>query len=119
MVETDCFVLCREYVGQTAPKTNAKIDETVVGVIFIDEAYTLAEGGENDYGKEAIAILLRRMEDDRNRLVVILAGFTDKIQEFFNLNPELQSRFNRYIEFDDYSARSSEYFQVELEEIEI
>lgn len=103
LVETDRSGLCGEYVGQTAPKTNAKIDEALDGVLFIDEAYTLAEGGDNDYGKEAIATLLKRMEDDRERLVVILAGYTDKIQDFIDSNPGLQSRFNRYIEFDDYS----------------
>lgn len=103
LVETDRSGLCGEYVGQTAPKTNAKIDEALDGVLFVDEAYTLVEGGEADYGKEAIATLLKRMEDDRDRLVVILAGYTDKIQEFIDSNPGLQSRFNRYIEFDDYS----------------
>jgi len=104
LVETDRSGLCGEYVGQTAPKTNAKIDEALDGVLFIDEAYTLVDGGDADYGKEAIATLLKRMEDDRDRLVVILAGYTDKIQDFIDSNPGLQSRFNRYIEFDDYTA---------------
>lgn len=103
LVETDRAGLVAEYVGQTAPKTNAKIDESLDGVLFIDEAYTLV-GGQNDYGSEAIATLLKRMEDDRDRLVVILAGYTNEIKEFIDSNPGLQSRFNRYIHFEDYSA---------------
>lgn len=103
LVETDRAGLVAEYVGQTAPKTNAKIDEALDGVLFIDEAYTLVGEG-NDYGSEAIATLLKRMEDDRNRLVVILAGYTNEIKEFIDSNPGLQSRFNRYIEFEDYKA---------------
>ena len=103
LVETDRAGLVAEYVGQTAPKTNAKIDEALDGVLFIDEAYTLVGEG-NDYGAEAIATLLKRMEDDRDRLVVILAGYTNEIKEFIDSNPGLQSRFNRYIKFEDYSA---------------
>lgn len=103
LVETDRSGLVAEYVGQTAPKTNAKIDEALDGVLFIDEAYALV-GSENDYGAEAIATLLKRMEDDRDRLVVILAGYTNEIKGFIASNPGLQSRFNRYIQFDDYTA---------------
>lgn len=103
LIETDRAGLVAEYVGQTAPKTNAKIDEALDGVLFIDEAYTLVGEG-NDYGSEAIATLLKRMEDDRNRLVVILAGYTNEIKAFIDSNPGLQSRFNRYIEFEDYKA---------------
>lgn len=104
LVETDRAGLVAEYVGQTAPKTNKIIDSALDGVLFIDEAYSLVEGGKNDYGKEAIATLLKRMEDDRKRLVVILAGYSDDMKRFIESNPGLQSRFNRYIEFPDYDA---------------
>lgn len=103
LVETDRSGLVAEYVGQTAVKTHKKIDEALDGVLFIDEAYSLIGQGQ-DYGKEAIATLLKRMEDDRERLVVILAGYTDEMTQFINTNPGLQSRFNRYIDFPDYSA---------------
>lgn len=104
LVETDRSGLVAEYVGQTAVKTNKIIDNALDGVLFIDEAYTLVGGGENDFGREAIATLLKRMEDDRKRLVVILAGYTDEMKQFIDSNPGLQSRFNRYIEFPDYNA---------------
>ena len=103
LIEVSAKDLIGQYVGQTAPKTNKVIDEALDGVLFIDEAYTLV-GRQNDYGAEAIATLLKRMEDDRDRLVVILAGYTNEIKEFIDSNPGLQSRFNRYIQFDDYSA---------------
>lgn len=104
LVETDRAGLVAEYVGQTAVKTNNKIDEALDGILFIDEAYSLSEGGANDFGKEAIATLLKRMEDDRDRLVVILAGYTNEMKGFIDINPGLQSRFNRYIDFPDYTA---------------
>ena len=88
LVETDRSGLIAEYVGQTAIKTNA-----------------LTTGGEQDYGGEAIATLLKRMEDDRDSLVVIVAGYTDEMKHFIESNPGLQSRFNRYIQFPDYSAQ--------------
>ena len=112
LVETDRSGLCAEYVGQTAPKTNAKIDSAMDGVLFIDEAYSLVNESANDYGKEAIATLLKRMEDDRDRLVVILAGYTNEMRKFIDSNPGLQSRFNRYIEFADYTA--DELYQIFL-----
>ncbi len=112
LVETDRSGLVAEYVGQTAVKTNKIIDKAIGGVLFIDEAYTLAQGGEQDYGREAIATLLKRMEDDRDRLVVILAGYTNEIEEFINSNPGLRSRFNRYVHFEDYTE--DELFQIFL-----
>ena len=110
LIETDRSGLVAEYVGQTAVKTNKMIDRAIGGVLFIDEAYTLAQGGENDYGREAIATLLKRMEDERDRLVVILAGYTNEIEQFINSNPGLRSRFNRYVHFDDYTEE--ELFQI-------
>lgn len=103
LVETDRSGLVAEYVGQTAVKTNKIIDKALDGVLFIDEAYSLIAQGE-DFGQEAVASLLKRMEDDRDRLIVILAGYTEEMEEFINSNPGLRSRFNRYIFFPDYSA---------------
>lgn len=109
LVETDRSGLVAEYVGQTAVKTNNIIDSALDGVLFVDEAYTLI-GGQNDYGKEAIATLLKRMEDDRDRLIVILAGYSKEMEDFINSNPGLRSRFNRYILFPDYT--SSELYDI-------
>lgn len=110
LVEIDRSGLVAEYVGQTAVKTNNVIDSALDGILFIDEAYSLVDGGNSDYGKEAIATLLKRMEDERERLVVILAGYTKEMKCFIDSNPGLQSRFNRYIEFPDYSTE--ELYQI-------
>lgn len=104
LVETDRSGLVAEYVGQTAVKTNKIIDSALDGVLFIDEAYSLVQGGGNDYGQEAISTLLKRMEDDRSRLIVVLAGYSEDMKRFIDSNPGLQSRFNRYIHFEDYTA---------------
>lgn len=104
LVETDRAGLVAEYVGQTAVKTNSIIDKALDGVLFIDEAYSLVTGDSTDYGMEAISTLLKRMEDERDRLVVILAGYGDEMKTFIDANPGLQSRFNRYINFPDYDA---------------
>ena len=114
LVETDRSGLVGEYVGQTAVKTNKVIDHALGGVLFIDEAYSLLGDGK-DYGREAIATLLKRMEDDRKRLVVILAGYTNEMKAFINSNPGLQSRFSRYIEFPDYNA--DELYQIFLKRL--
>lgn len=103
LVETDRSGLVAEYSGQTGPKTNRKIDEALDGVLFIDEAYSLAgEAGSDSYGAEAVQTLLKRMEDDRGRLVVILAGYPGPIQRLLTSNPGLSSRFHRTLEFPDY-----------------
>lgn len=103
VIETDRSGLVAEFAGQTGPKTNKKIDEALDGILFIDEAYTLiAEGNEDPYGHEAVQTLLKRMEDDRDRLVVILAGYPDQIEQLLDANPGLRSRFSRRIHFEDY-----------------
>ncbi len=104
LVEVDRSALVGQWMGQTEPKTNKVIDRALGGLLFIDEAYTLASGGGNDYGKEAINILLKRMEDDRGKYICVVAGYSNQMDEFLDMNPGLASRFTKRIHFDDYTA---------------
>lgn len=105
LVETDRSGLVAGYMGQTALKTAQVIKKAKGGVLFIDEAYSLSsEEGSNDYGREAIDTLVKGMEDYRDDLVVIVAGYVDEMKKFIGMNPGLRSRFNKYINFADYSA---------------
>ena len=104
LVEVDRSEIVAGYVGQTALKTKEKIDEAMGGILFIDEAYTLAKG-ENDFGQEAIDTLLKAMEDHRDEFIVIVAGYDEPMESFLQSNPGLKSRFNEYIHFDDYSEQ--------------
>ena len=103
LVEVDRSGLVAGYVGQTAIKTSKVIDAALGGVLFIDEAYALNGRAENDFGQEAIDTILKAMEDHRDDLVVIVAGYTDLMDRFIHSNPGLESRFNRFLLFDDYT----------------
>ncbi len=105
LVETDRAGLVAEYVGQTAPKVDAAVLAAAGGVLFIDEAYSLRrEGAQGDFGQEAIETLLKRMEDKRDKFVVVVAGYDAEMQQFLEMNPGLASRFPRQVQFPHYSS---------------
>lgn len=103
LIEVERADLVGEFIGHTAQKTRDLIKRAMGGVLFIDEAYSLARGGEKDFGKEAIDCLTKAMEDSKNDFICILAGYTDEMDAFLQLNPGLPSRFPIQIMFDDYS----------------
>ena len=104
LIEVDRSGLVAGYVGQTALKTQEVIKSALGGVLFIDEAYSLASGGENDFGREAIETILKAMEDHRDELIVVVAGYDGPMEKFISSNPGLQSRFNKYFYFPDYNG---------------
>ncbi len=103
LTETDRSGLVAGFVGQTAPQVTKRFDEADGGMLFIDEAYTLTRGGENDFGREAIDAIVKLMEDRRDRVAVVVAGYPDEMGDFLDANPGLRSRFPTTIEFPDYS----------------
>lgn len=103
LVEADRSRLVAGYSGQTSIKTNQLIDSAMGGVLFIDEAYTLCQGENDAFGKEALDTLLKRLEDDRGKFICIVAGYTDEMQDFIAANPGLKSRFSQTLVFDDYN----------------
>ena len=104
LVEVSRSDLVAGYVGQTAERTAQILDKAIGGILFIDEAYTLSQGGKNDFGQEAIDTIIRYMEDKRDDLIVIAAGYDEQMKTFISSNPGLQSRFKKIIHFDDYSV---------------
>lgn len=110
MIEAERADLVGEYIGHTAQKTREMLNKAMGGILFVDEAYTLAQGGEKDFGKEAIATLVKHMEDHRENLLVILAGYSAEMERFLRSNPGLRSRFPIHVDFSDYS--SEELFQI-------
>lgn len=104
LVEVDRSGLVAGFVGQTAPLVTARFDEADQGMLFIDEAYTLARGGTNDFGREAIDQIVKLMEDRRDRIVLVVAGYSGEMAEFLDANPGLRSRFPTVVDFPDYST---------------
>jgi hypothetical protein len=104
LVETDRSKLVAGYVGQTALKTQQTLEASLGGMLLIDEAYALARGGENDFGREAIDTLVKFMEDHRDDLAIVAAGYIDEMRDFIDTNPGLKSRFTRTVTFPDYTT---------------
>lgn len=113
LLEVERADLVGEYIGQTAQRTREVLKKAQGGILFIDEAYTLAQGGSKDFGKEAIATIVKAMEDQRDDLIVILAGYCLEMDAFMRSNPGLRSRFPMKIEFPDYE--SEELFNIALQ----
>lgn len=103
LVEVERADLVGEYIGHTAQKTREQLKKAYGGILFIDEAYALARGGEKDFGKEAIDLLVKSMEDHKNDFILILAGYPKEMQDFLETNPGLRSRFPIHIDFPDYN----------------
>lgn len=104
LVEVERADLVGEYIGHTAQKTREQIKKSLGGILFIDEAYTLAQGGSRDFGREAIATLVKAMEDQRDNFVVILAGYRHEMEQFILSNPGVRSRFPIQVDFPDYAV---------------
>jgi stage V sporulation protein K len=93
-----------EYIGHTAQKTREQLKKAVGGILFIDEAYSLARGGEKDFGKESIDCFCKFMEDNKDNIILVLAGYRQEMENFLQINPGLRSRFPIHIDFPDYTA---------------
>ncbi len=106
VVETGRDGLVAGFVGQTAIKTKDKLEEAMGGVLFIDEAYSLSSGGNNNFGGEAIEVILKKMEDSRGQFAVIVAGYPENMDNFLRTNPGLKSRFDKTMHFNDYDAET-------------
>ncbi len=105
LIEVERADLVGEYIGHTAQKTREQLKKAYGGILFIDEAYSLARGGEKDFGKESIDVLVKAMEDHKDELILILAGYQKEMESFLQTNPGLRSRFPIHIDFPDYNQQ--------------